>query len=391
MKMVTYRYRLVHALFEKLVALIVQMLPEKSRQPIKQIPQRILVLKFGGMGEAILARSIIDRLKERNPRMTVDYLVEERTDEAMTCGSEQEVFRYSPGKDGLIQAIKTLFAVRKRKYDAVLDFEQHSFLTAVFARATAIPVRVGFISADPNYREKMFTQPIQLNENESMWSAFVRMGRALDSGLPEPLMTVPLPVSEPANKWLQEWWISRITSSGPVVAMHLGVGPSAQYRRWPLVRFVELASVLSALQSSLTILLTGGKGEQPFIEEFRRQFSGNTVEAINLGGLERTCAVLRQCDLVVSADTGIMHLAAAMAVPTVGLFGPNTPACWAPVGPRSTYVYATKRTCSPCINSYKRHIPEKCIAEIEGACMWDIDVADVLEAAKKVVKREWLG
>jgi heptosyltransferase-2 len=173
--------------------------------------------------------------------------------------------------------------------------------------------------------------------------------------------------------------------------MHLGVGPSAQYRRWAIKRFAELATAMTAIQPNLTILLTGGGSEQLLMTEFKRHFGGRAIEAADLGGLDRTCALLRRCDLLVSADTGIMHLAAAMAVPTVGLFGPNTPDCWAPVGICATYVYATSRSCSPCINSYRRHIPERCIAETEGACMWDITVNDVLEAARRVVRDHWLS
>jgi len=391
MNLFSYRYRLIHALVEKMVAFIAKMLPERGSLPVGCSPRRILVLKFGGMGEAVLARSLMDRLKERNPQISVDFLVEERTAETMTCGSRQNVFRYSPKSDGLLKAIKVLIAVRRQRYDAVLDFEQHSLLTALFTRATSAPIRLGFVPSEQNNREKMFTQPVQLNENESMWAAFVRMGRILDPGLPQPLMTVPLPVSRSTEEWLHEWWKSRVRTSAPVVAMHLGVGPSAQYRRWPVARFVELASAMVARQPNLTILLTGGKSERSFIEEFKGRFSGEMVEAIELGGIERTCAVLRRCDLLVSADTGIMHLAAAMATPTVGLFGPNTPDCWAPVGVRSTYVYARKQLCSPCINSYKRQIPDQCTAEREGACMWDIEVDDVLMAAKQVIHGEWLG
>jgi heptosyltransferase-2 len=290
------------------------------------------------------------------------------------------------------RAVTALREIRRRRYDAIIDFEQQSLLTAAFSMATSIPIRVGFDPPIHSPRSRMFTHAIPLREQASMWNAFVRLGRVLDPGLPESLMTVPLPYSEVTEAWVSGWWKARVSSEvrGPVVAMHLGVGPSAQYRRWPIERFAELANALVEIESNLTVVLTGAKSEQPLIADFQRLFAGRIIDASDLGGLEHTAALLHRCDLLVSGDTGIMHFAAAMGTPTVGLFGPNTPVCWAPVGPRATYVYPTRQPCSPCINSYRRQIPERCTAARESACMWDIGIDDVLNAAKTVIRGSWI-
>ncbi|HYK37961.1 glycosyltransferase family 9 protein [Alloacidobacterium sp.] len=324
--------------------------------------------------------------------MIFDFLVEKRTVEMMTIGRSGNVLMYSPDADGMPKALSILKEIRSRRYDAILDFEQHSLLTAAFTRATSIPVRLGFLPSKPNARGQMFTHSVQLQEGELMWNAFVRLGRVLDSDLPTSLMTIPLPISTEAEVWFHEWWNANvgIDKRGPVVAMHLGVGPSAQYRRWPAERFADLAVAIDKLQPGITVVLTGAKGERALFDEFRRCFPGNTVDAADLGGLDRTGALLRHCDLLISGDTGIMHFAAAIGTPTVGLFGPNTPACWAPIGPHAAFVYWTSQPCSPCINSYRRHIPEKCIAAQESACMWDITVQDVLNAARSVIQGSWL-
>uniref|UniRef100_E6QLK1 ADP-heptose--LPS heptosyltransferase 2 n=1 Tax=mine drainage metagenome TaxID=410659 RepID=E6QLK1_9ZZZZ len=226
-----------------------------------------------------------------------------------------------------------------------------------------------------------------------MWSAFIRIGRVLDPSLPDSLMTLPLPCSAESEVWFSEWRRSRIGPEidGPVVAMHMGVGPSAQYRCWPTERFADLATALVGFQRDLTIILTGAKSEQALIADFRKRFDGRSFDASDLGGLEHTAALLRRCDLLISNDTGIMHLGAAMGTPTVGLFGASNPVWWAPVGPRATYVYPTRQSCSPCINSYLRRIPEKCTAALESACMWDITIDDVLRAARVVIQGSWLG
>jgi ADP-heptose:LPS heptosyltransferase len=393
MQLFKYRYRPIHAMFEKLLALAAPLLSSKSGQPLRAVPLKVLVLKFGGMGEAVLARSLVEHIQARNPNMAFDFLVEKRTLEMMTLGRAGEVSVYTPGADGLGKAFMSLVEIRRRKYDAVLDFEQHSLLTAAFARASSIPIRVGFAPPTSGSRGRMFTHPIELREQESMWTAFIKIGRVIDPELPELLSAWPLPCSRVSIEWLDGWWSSRIASDikGPVVALHLGVGPSAQYRRWPAERFASLATAFARYQSDITVVLTGSKSERPLLDDFQKEFQGVSVDATDVGELEHTAALLQRCDLLVSADTGIMHLAAAMGTPTVGLFGPNTPACWAPVGKRATYVYPRRQACSPCINSYRRHIPAECTALKESACMWDISVQDVLKAARVVVRAPWFG
>lgn len=393
MRLFKYRYRPIHAICESLLKFTAPLASSAMGQPLSTPPLKILVLKFGGMGEAVLARSLVERLHERNPAMSFDFLVENRTAEMMKRGSGSSVSIYTPSENGMGKALSTLRQIRSHRYDAILDFEQHSLLTAAFTRASSIPVRVGFVPPLASPRGHMFTHPIELREHESMWSAFVRIGRVLDPDLPEQLLTVPLPCSPASEAWFTEWRSSHVApgATGPMMAMHLGVGPSAQYRRWPIERFVSLANAVYKIHSDVTFVLTGARSEQSLICEFQKQFRGRSIDASDAGELEHTAALLRCCDLMISGDTGIMHLAAAMGTPTVGLFGPNTPACWAPVGPRATYVYPTRQPCSPCINSYRRQIPEICTATPKSACMWDITVEDVLKAAKAVVYGAWLG
>jgi ADP-heptose:LPS heptosyltransferase len=388
-----YRYRPHHAILEWLTDLLPSTPVSEAFVPLDSTPQKLLVLKFGGMGEAVLASSLLTTLKRQHPSMQVDFLVEERVAGVVNASGEGTSYFYDPRKDGFWKAIGVLRHVRQARYDAVIDFEQQSLLTALFARITGIPSRLGFSPSTANSRARMLTHVVQLQEGEPMWRWFVRLARILDPGIPESLQTEPLPFSGPKPDWATGWLQSHgiDSSTTRLVAVHLGVGPSAQYRRWPMERFLEFARTFSGLCPGLALVLTGSREERVLIRRFIESFEGRCVDASDLGGIEHTAALVRQCDLLISADTGIMHLAAAMGTPTVGLFGPNTPDCWAPAGPRATYVYSTRMRCSPCINSYQRKIPEICTASQESACMWDISVDDVLRATASVVEPSRLG
>ena len=140
---------------------------------------------------------------------------------------------YHPRTDGATRAIAILREIRNRKYDTVIDFEQCSLLTASFAQATSIPVRIGFVPPEPGPRNRFFTHSVPLREEESMWSCFLQIGRLLNPTLPEKLQTVPLPCSSEAREWSDQWWSANFGNhAGPwwrcilalVPALNIGVG-----------------------------------------------------------------------------------------------------------------------------------------------------------------------
>ncbi len=142
----------------------------------------------------------------------------------------------------------------------------------------------------------------------------------------------------------------------------------------------------------MVVMLTGTLAEQPLARAFGRSFSGRCVDATSFGSIERSAELLRRCDLLVSNDTGVMHLGAAMGTPTVGLFGPNSPTRYAPTGPRVASVCTTRIPCSPCIHIHRGVVPE-CFNEERGRCMLDVDVESVFQAAQSVRlgrSRSWI-
>ena len=351
------------------------------------------MLKFGGLGEAVLARSLMEHLRSRQTGLKIDVMVDSRTREIMSCGTDTKVFSYDPQRDGLTTAARVLREVRAERYEVAVDFEQTSLLTAAFLRATGIPVRVGFAPPGDNRRARFLTHPVELRDTDSMWHGVLQLGRTLDLLLPEDSSTLPLPCRAEADRSLTEWWRENTKGCGAtsrVVALHIGVGPRAEYRRWPLSRFVELAEQLRRVDPNLVVVLTGDHSDRQLIHDFKTAFTGYSIDASNLNSVEKTASLLKRCDLLVTNDTGVMHLGAAMGTPTTAVFGASNPTYWAPVGSRATFVYKTEMPCSPCIDSYRRIIPDRCLASDTRRCMLDIDVVDVLSAASEVVSGAWL-
>ncbi len=371
----------------RIAGLVLQRLPAGRDAGRALAPwRRILLAKLVGMGDAVLIRSLAEHLRGLRPDADIGVLAGPATREILGVNSSFRVHHYDPaGADrGLLRTWAKVREIREQSYEVVIDFEQHIVLVSLFLRLARIPHRIGLAAAG-HPRARFQTRTVQLSGEESMWEAYRALVRVAAPAMPE-VSTLPLPRSSEATAAVEQWWNDRRLDHGHAVALHLGSGSRAAARRWPVQRFVDLAERLRACGQADAVVLTGTREEAPLAQEFARAYTGRAVDATGLGSLERAAELLRRCRLVVSNDTGVMHLAAAMGAPTVGLFGPNSPRRYAPVGPRTASVYTTDVPCSPCINVHQGIVPE-CFHPEKGRCLLDIDVETVVRTAMDLLTR----
>lgn len=347
--------------------------------------RHVLVVKLVGMGDAVLVRSLVEHVQRAHPRIQIGALAGPSTREVFETLPRVRLHTYDPAAAdfGVARGVAKLREIRAGAYDAVIDFEQHLVLVAAFLSLTGIRTRIG-LSSSASPRGRFQTHTVPLSGEEPMWDAFRSLVETISGPLREPT-PIPLPVSTAVAADIRQWWAARGIRDGTrPVALHLGSGSSAVARRWPVSRFVRLADELTAAGWSDTFVLTGRPGEAALARDFTRACSRRAVHAMDLPSLQHTAEVLRRCALVVSNDTGVMHLAAVMGTPTVGLFGPNSPARYAPVGPRAAAVYEANVPCSPCIQVHRGEVPE-CSHVVQGQCLLDIEVAHVMEAVWRLI------
>jgi heptosyltransferase-2 len=172
-----------------------------------------------------------------------------------------------------------------------------------------------------------------------------------------------------------------------LVGVHPGTSAfKNQYRRrWPVASFASLVRRLSD-EPGADFLLFGGNDEGPLREELMSLVgSGPNIISVGLPVVRQAAAVIKRCSLFISNDSGPMHIAAALGVPTVAIFGPTNPAWVRPWGV-SFRVVRKELSCSPCFRYSPT--PLKCIAKREYSCIRDISVEDVSDACLEIIKEK---
>lgn len=342
-----------------------------------EAPATILIIRPGGIGDAVLLASTVSCLKKTYPCCHISVLAEQRN---------AGVFALIPDVDHVLsydiprEFIQALWG----KFDVVIDTEQWYRLSAVLARLVRTPVKIGF---GTNERRRMFTHCVQYDsgayETDNFHALLKPLGVDCQLDLQAVTLSVPLQAISTANRKLQ--------SLGPKTFVAVFPGASTPEKRWGADKFRQVAEMLSAF--GINIVVVGGK-------EDRQQ--GDLIAGgglgLNLAGmtsLPETAAIIQRSSLLVSGDSGVLHIAAGLGIPTVSLFGPGRVEKWAPRGDR--HIVLTKGLpCSPC-TVFGNTLP--CPHNIQ--CMSDITVDEVVNAVTVLLtivgamssnccKRDWI-
>ena len=337
-----------------LIARCVPLSPSK-REP----PASILVIRPGGIGDAVLLIPTLAALMKTYPSAHVTILAERRNAAIFAfCPGIKNIFRY----DVFSEFRSALLA----RYDLVIDTEQWHRFSAVVARLCRPKTLIGFAA---NERMRLLTHAVRYSHDDYEAASFLRLLEPLGISACEPeipFLTIPQNAVARACERLEP------LVGNPFVVIFPGA--SIPERRWGAKRFHALAERARAV--GYAVVVVGGKDDKEQGDEIISDDVG-----LNLAGatsLIETAVVLKKGQLLVSGDSGILHLAVGLGLPTVSLFGPGRAMKWAPKG--DNHVVINKNlSCSPC-TTFGTTPP----CPINARCMTEIGVDEV---ADKMIAR----
>lgn len=155
-----------------------------------------------------------------------------------------------------------------------------------------------------------------------------------------------------------------------LIAIHPGSG--SRQKCWPIERFAALINRLNK-ELQAHIVVVSGPADQEIVERLKTRIHDDFTLADQLP-LAKLAAVIKRCNFFIGNDSGVTHLAAALGVYTIGLFGPTDPKIWGPRG-ESVKILYKKAHCSPCLADMRRN----CFTQI---CLENIKIEDVMHEVR---------
>ena len=359
---------------------------DNSSRPVR----RILLLRLERIGDLLMTIHAIRDVKAIWPEAVVDLAVGVWNEPLarMIPGISRVLVATAPwlARDEHHDSWKTLVTRardwRRRDYDLVLNFEP-DIRSNLLAWIAGAHVRVGYstggggalltraISYDPSAHVSANARRLVAQA-----AAAVHASANVDatSGPNVPSLTIPEHAEVRAASLLA-------TATRPLVGIHVSGGRLS--KQWHLDRFSDVARYV-AERHGATVVLTGSASDRAMVNEVKRLIgSANTVDVAGALALPELAALLTRLDLFVTSDTGPMHLAGVMGVPTVALFGPSEPTRYGPLGSVSR-VIRVDLPCSPC--GQVRLPPGRCRGHVPD-CMDSIRVDMVTAAVDELLIR----
>jgi heptosyltransferase-2 len=324
-------------------------------------PRRVLVIQTAFLGDTVFTSALVRSLKAKWPQAEIDLCVAPRgkdVAEAIPGAGFVHVFD-KRGVDRGVGGLRRVAArVATRQYELAV-IPHRSLRSALLAFLARIPERIGFARAAGSI---LYTTRV-INLERAFLKSEADLSRALGA--------------EPAGMALEprsEWMGAARAALGPSAQDRLAaicIGSEWETKVWPASRVASLVRLLAA--RGLRPVLVGGPRERAMARE------------VNCGSIDTTgnpigeaLAILKMSALVVGGDTGLVHAARAMGVPTVALFGPTTPSVHL-FGPRERAV-SLNLSCSPCSAHGSRRCPLG-----HHRCLRDLDADRVAAACQDVL------
>ncbi len=305
--------------------------------------EKILIMGPSWVGDMVMAHSLFQSLKQQNPTVQIDVAAPAWTLpllERMPEVANKIALPFKHGQLGLMERIKFGRELRQAHYTQSISLV-NSLKSAILPFAAKIPKRTGFLG-EMRYGLLNDIRPLDKATLPKTVERFVTLG------LPKhtPLVNIPQPIlltdQSNARAALKALGISLTNKK------ILGLCPGAEYgeaKRWPTEHYAAVAK--SALNQGWQVLLFGSNKDTRVTNAIN-QLSGNSC--IDLGGkteLGNAIDIMSLCDTVVSNDSGLMHVAAALDIKLVAIYGSSDPHHTPPMHPDAVIAYLALE-CSPC-------------------------------------------
>jgi heptosyltransferase-2 len=341
---------------------------------IKKLPRdginKILVRGTNWIGDAVLTLPAVASLRATYPKAHIAMLVKPWVSDIYQLFSDlDEIIIYENKYDNPAGVFRLAQKLKEKKFDAAILL-QNAIEAAIIALWAGIPVRAGY---DSDARGLLLTHRVRRTDEIKkvhQIDYYLEMVKALGCASVDREMHMETKINLlDARNVLRKF----IPETNDTI---VGMAPGATYgpaKRWFPDRFAEVADNLSE-KFSAQIILLGGRADGEAAREVQKMAR---VKLINLAGrtnLQEAIYLISQCRLFVSNDSGLMHIAGALNIPTVAIFGSTNPVTTAPAGDKSVII-RHEISCSPCL---KKTCPT------DFRCMKIISVEDVLRAVQDV-------
>ena len=335
---------------------------------------RILIVRTDRIGDAILSTPVIEAMRRAYPSAHIAVMVRAYAKDVIEGNpylNEVIIYKKKEVEESLLGLFKFASEIRKKKFDLVLILHPTNSIHLV-AFLAGIPRRVGYDRKMSFLLTDKIPHIKQMGEKHEMEYA-LDLVRHL--GIDPQYHGPYAPLNPASEKWADEFFKKEgIGPQDKIVALHPGT--SCPSKMWPQERFAQVADELVKTKG-FKVLVMGGPDEKEITGNVLKNMKSSAIDLTGVS-VSQDVSVLKRCHLLITTDCGTMHIAAALGIPLVVIFGRKqagiSPVRFGPVSTNSRVLHKDVG-CETCL-------AHDCTKGF--ACLQAVSVAEVVDAAKRL-------
>lgn len=342
--------------------------------------RRICVIKPSALGDVVQSLPLLPVLHERFPHAKISWVINHEFADLLEGHPHLHELLHFHRRGGASPYLQLLQDLRQRQFDLVFDL-QGLMRSGVMTAATRAPLRVGLETSREGASLACHLTIPQTAKGMSAFRRYWRIAEELGYGDRTPKTIVQ---TSDADRDFAATSLGSLT--GPILAIH----PGARWmtKRWPIEKFAVVAHK-AMRQFGFSVVILGSKGEMPVANELQTLLQGfaSRKTVLNLTGqttLKQLSAILATVDVVLTNDSGPMHLAAGLGTSVLGVFTCTNPTISGPPGEQHELV-ATQVACAA---SYKKQCPHS--GRMHLCCMDELSTERVCTALVRLIGKRQL-
>jgi len=348
--------------------------------------ESILVIKFFGLGSILLSTPTLRLLRIQFPEARIIFLTFSSNFELLEqIPMIDERWFIDPRTPGSF--LKSFAVITTRlltaKIDVVLDLEFFSKFSTLIGAIARPGKHIGF-ALPTRWRSWNLTDSIALKNDRHVSRTFLRTVAPL--GIDGSDLVLPhISVNRAATRTLPG--LPAASPHEEIICVDPNAGETSLDRRWSGDCFARTIDILQGDNPDALFCFIGSAEERDYVAGIVEKMKFRSIRILNLAGqltLNELMALFSRSRLLITNDSGPMHIAAAVGLSTVSLFGPESPEFYSPLGNKSINLFASL-PCSPCLNMYNAKV-FRC--PINAKCMKDISVEQVVDAARILLRED---
>ncbi|MFA5072412.1 MAG: lipopolysaccharide heptosyltransferase II [Nitrospirota bacterium] len=347
---------------------------------MKPEQKKILVMRYRFIGDTILTIPFLRNLRRAEPDAYIAWMVAPGSSDIIkNIPYVDELIYWDPvtihaDSKGIHRTLSSKYAfiqsLRKKQFDKVYVLKR-SLSSAIIAFLTGAPERIGF---DTEARGCLLTRRVPYRHDQHEVQNFLDVLRTDGITVKDAFLELWIEPQETAV--IHDLLVGQgVDNQKKIVALH--PFSAVVERGWPIENFAHVASVLEG-EGYVPVIL-GGKKDVPSFQNIKNVFPSAVIDCVGKLTLRETAALLKRSSFFLGNDSGIMHIAAAIGVPLVAIFGPQSPVKFGPWSAHATALYK-HFPCSPCRQKFFREC--KPSERFRPFCIEEITVEDVMRELK---------